>query len=330
MEKLEQQQFEGFRDAFEQPQNFYDGQQNNVSFAAPSTPSSTASYTDSSMYTTSLPQSGNQFYTSPPTAVPPSVNVQFDHVQNSGIQQFSPAIHRPASQPPPRPYSSSSNPLTSPNPHQQQQSPQSLTRDGGYPSPQTPGYGTPSSASYESYYSQDFTQGQQQVYFSQPNGPMGRSLQQQHQRYQQQQQQQPAQTVTPQPMTPQPMTPQPMTPGSHGAQTPQPMTPQDSGMMSPAPYVVPQKIQSTNTYYVVPQQLHQQPQQLQQQIVQARPQHGGMAQHQQQMFSPQHHPQQLQPVTRPITLQPQDPPSAPSPSPEPPTTPGQSCQQHAF
>ena len=237
------------------------------------------------------------------------MSVHFEQVQNSALQQFSPAMHRPASQPP-RPYSSSSNPLTSPAPHQQQPSPQSLTRDGGYPSPQTPGYGTPS-ASYDSYYPQDFGQGQQQVYFNQPNGPVVRAVQQQpqQQRYQQQQLQHPAQTVTPQPMTP-----QPMTPGSHGAPTPQPpMTPQDGGMMSPAPYVVPQTIQTQTTYYTVQQQ---------QQIVQARPQHGGIVQqHQQQLYS-QPQPQVVQPVSRPVTLQPQDLPVASPPSPEPPTTPG--------
>jgi hypothetical protein len=201
-------------------------------------------------------------------------------------------MHRPASQPPSRPYSSSSNPLTSPNPHQQQQpSPQSLSRESGYPSPPTPGYGTPS---YEAYYgqAQDVTRQVdyvQQSYFSQPEGPVGR----QQQRYQQS-------------LTPQPMTPQPMTPGSHGAQTPQPpLTPQDGGMMSPAPYT---GGVSANSFYpaaVAPQPV--------QQIVQGVPQHVSMVQ--QPMFG------QPQSVPRPVTLQPQDQPGLAAPSPEPPTTP---------
>ena len=325
IDKTSAEQYQEFRDSYEPNAPFYDTPTNN--FAPPSTPSSTTSFSDPNAGY----NAGNRYYSSPPamapTSAPPSVPYDPSGTQTS--MQYSPAMHRPASQPPPRPFSSSSNPLTSPNPHIQQTSPQS-SREGGYPSPQTPGSGYGASTGYDTYYSQaqdlsrpqvDFTQGQQ-AYFSQPNGPIGRVMlpQQQQQQQQQRYQQQPPPTVTPQPMTPQPMTPQPMTPGSHGAQTPQPpMTPQDGGMVSPAPYPVgvTPTLQNQGNYYTAQQQ--QQLQQ-QQQIVQARPQHSGLIQQQQQqMFGP---PQQQQPQSRPITLQPQDQP-VPSPmSPEPPLTPG--------
>lgn len=338
MDKSSAEQYQEFCDTYE-PNNvpFFDSP-NSVgaaSFAPPSTPSSTASFGEPapSVYVTqNVTTAGNRYYLSPPamppTSAPQSVSYDPSMGMASSVQQqqqqqhqYSPAVlQRPASQPPPRPYSSSSNPLTSPIPHQQQTSPQNLSREGGYPSPQTPGSGYGVSGSYDSHYGQpqdlsrpqavDFTQGPQ--YFSQPNGPVGRPMppqQQQQQRYHQQ----PAQTLTPQPMTPQPMTPQPMTPGSHGGQTPQPpVTPHDGGMISPAPYPVGITPTLQNPNYYNAQQIQQQ------QIVQARPQHGGLVQHQQQqqMFG-----QPQQPLSRPVTLQPLDsaqvasPPSPPSPTP---------------
>jgi hypothetical protein len=79
MEKPEQQ----FRETYEPTANFYENP-SSVSFAPPSTPSSTTSFTDASMYAGAIPQPGNQFYSSPPavapTSVPPTVAVQYDQV----------------------------------------------------------------------------------------------------------------------------------------------------------------------------------------------------------------------------------------------------------